>query len=322
MRELVHHAVQRPCDGPDLISIIFEAMDQIPPGKVSTYGDIAAALGDRVAARAVGEVLARYPGPPGSPKHRVVHSTGRVGKGGPGEDPAALLASEGVNVVEGIVRDMAARRFAGFRVKPLLASLREEQEGIREKVFEGDDFGELRRVAGLDVSYAGTKAFGAMAAFDARTGELVEERTTDCDVRFPYIPAYLSFRETPVLRPLVTEREGTIYLIDGHGSLHPRGAGVAAHIGVTLDVPTVGAAKSALVGEVGDEVGGRAPVVLNGEIKGYRIGEGRKATFVSVGHRVSLDTAVEICEHLLVKGIPLPLRRAHDLAGTARRSPE
>jgi deoxyribonuclease V len=102
--------------------------------------------------------------------------------------------------------------------------------------------------------------------------------------------------------------------------LHPRGAGIAAHIGVTLDVPTVGAAKSILVGEVQEPENGRAPVVLGGEVRGYRIGDGKHATYVSVGHRVSLGTAVEVCERLLVKGIPSPLRRAHDLAGEVRRS--
>lgn len=311
--------MQGACDGTDLVTLIYEAVAQIPAGRVATYGDIAAALGDRIAARAVGEVLARYPGPPGSPKHRVVHSTGRVGKDTEGGAPT-LLTSEGVEVEGDVVRDMSSRRFAGFRIEPLLSKLRDEQDAVREKVIDRDDFGELRRVAGLDVSYAGHRAFGAMAAYDARSGELVEEGTTDREVRFPYIPTYLSFREIPVLRPLVTEKEGTIYLVDGHGALHPRGAGVAAQIGVTLGVPTVGAAKSALVGEVDGEVDGRAPVVLDGEIKGYRIGEGGKATFVSVGHRVSLDTAVKVCERLLVKGIPLPLRRAHDLAGMTRRS--
>lgn len=312
--------MQGVCDGPDLISIIHEAVFQIPPGMVSTYGDIAAALGDRVAARAVGEVLARYPRPPGLPEHRVVHSTGRIGKGNSGEDQAAMLASEGLTVIGDTVKDMSSRRFSDFRIEPVLAALKAEQDAVREKVIDRDDFGDLRQVAGLDVSYAGQRAFAAIATYDAITGDEVEERTAECEVRFPYIPTYLSFRELPVLRPLVTEREGTIYLVDGHGALHPRGAGIAAHIGVTLDVPTVGAAKSVLVGEIGDEANGRAPVVLDGEIKGYRIGKGRTATFVSVGHRVSLSTAVEVCERFLVKGIPLPLRRAHDLAGAARRA--
>jgi deoxyribonuclease V len=308
------------CSGPDLVSLVYEAIDQIPPGMISTYGDIATALGDRIAAKAVWEVIEHFPAPPGAPRHRVVRSTGRVGPEDLGS--GATLVSEGVEVENGVVTNMASVRFADFRVEPILVSLRAEQDGVRDRVTDCDDFGELGRIAGLDVSYSGNHAFGALTVYDAGSGAEVGSRTARCDARFPYIPTYLSYRELPVLRPLVTEKEGTIYLVDGHGTLHPRGAGIASHIGVTLNVPTVGAAKSMLVGEVGEAVDGRAPIYLDGEVKGYRIGTGRRTTFVSVGHRVSLATAVEICERFLVRGIPAPLLRAHDLAGEARRSSE
>lgn len=304
------------CGGPDLVPYVYEAVGQIPRGRVATYGDIAVALGDRVAARAVGEVLSSYPGPPGAPKHRVVRSTGEVRD----EESSRALEAEGLAVVNGSVTDMGSARFSEFLVKPVLAELRAEQNGIKDRVIGKDDFGELLHVAGLDVSYRGHRAYGALAVHDALTGAPIGERIAECMVRFPYIPSYLTYRELPALRPLVTESSGTIYLVDGHGALHPRGAGVASHIGVTLNVPTVGAAKSALVGEVLEPVNGRAAIMLDGKVKGCRIGDGRHATYVSIGHRVSLETAVEVCERLLVKGIPCPLRRAHDLAGRARRA--
>jgi deoxyribonuclease V len=100
--------------------------------------------------------------------------------------------------------------------------------------------------------------------------------------------------------------------------LHPRGAGIACHLGVCLDLPTIGAAKSALVGTVQDSEPPHK-VLVGDQVRGYHLGGGRAGTFVSVGHRVSLDTAVEICERLLDRGIPSPLRRAHYLAGRARR---
>lgn len=305
------------CDGPDLVALIHEAVGQIPRGMVSTYGDIALAMGDSVASIAVREVLSSYPSKADLPKHRVVRATGKIG-----DDAGTtnLLKSEGVETVDGSVTDMRSRRFTDIHIDPVLSTLRAEQTSVKDQVMERDDFGELCHVAGLDVSYHGPRAFGAMSVHDAWTGEQVEERTIECEVRFPYIPTYLSYRELPVLRPLVTRRAGTIYLVDGHGVLHPRGAGIASHIGVALDVPTVGAAKSALVGKVLEPADGRAPVVLGGETKGYRVGEGSRTTYVSVGHRVSLDTAVEVCERLLVRGIPLPLRKAHDIAGRARRS--
>jgi deoxyribonuclease V len=291
---------------------------------VSTYGDIALALGDPVAARAVGEVLSHNPTPIVVPCHRVVYSTGRTGwYGGHGqgaERKVELLRAEGVRIEDGVVADLDRIRFAGFRIEPVLRQLREEQDRVRELVVEEDRFGTLRRVAGLDISYSGERAFAARAVYDWATGELLEERTAQSEVRFPYVPTYLSFREIPALRPLIDRSEDLIYLIDGQGVLHPRGAGIASHIGVCFDVPTIGAAKSPLMGQVQGTGGERSPIVLDGRVRGYRLGSGKKGTYVSVGHRTSLETSVTICERFLQKGIPLPLRRAHDLATAFRRS--
>ncbi len=307
----------------DLAELVYRAAGQIPRGMVSTYGDIAAALGDRAASRAVGEILSRNERPVVVPCHRVVYSTGEVGwYGGRGRGAgrkAELLESEGVPLAGGKVGDFAARRFRDFRIEPVLARLREEQEEVARQVVDEDDFEAADRVAGLDVSYQGEEAFAAVAVTDAATGEAVEERTVRCRVRFPYIPTFLSYREIPPLRGLIDDRARTVYLVDGQGALHPRGAGIASHIGVALDVPTVGAAKSLLVGTVDDEGAARSPVRVDGEVRGWALRQGRKATYVSVGHRVSLATAVELCARALVRGIPSPLRRAHELANQARR---
>ncbi len=306
----------------DLVSMVYELTGQIPRGMVSTYGDIAAALGDPVAARAVGEVLSHNPAPIVVPCHRVVYSTGRTGwYGGHGrgsEEKVQLLRSEGVTVIDGQVQDLAEARFTGFKAEPVLRRLREEQERIASLVKEED--AEITRVAGLDVSYADSTAFGALVVCDRRTGSVVEERTSSVTVRFPYIPTYLSYREIPALRPLVRREEGIMYLVDGHGVLHPRGAGIASQLGVMLDVPTVGAAKSLLVGKVGTTSEDAAPISLGGRVRGCRLGTGKRFTYVSVGHRVTLPTAVAVCRPLMRNGIPLPLRRAHDLATEARRS--
>lgn len=311
-------------DDPDLISLVYDLTGQIPRGKVSTYGDIATALGDPVAARMVGEVLSRNPRPIIVPCHRVIYSTGETGwYGGRGRGAMhkiELLREEGIEIVDGRVRNLEDVRFTNFRADPVLSRLREEQGTISARVIEEDGGSPILRVAGLDVSYDGERAFGAVAVLDRTSGELVEERTYQTTVRFPYVPTYLFYREMPALRPLVTRDGTTAYLVDGHGVLHPRGAGLASHLGVMLDVPTIGAAKSQLVGGVVGTSQGKVPIWMDGAIRGFRLGTGRRCTFVSVGHRVSLSTAVSICEPLMRKGVPLPLRRAHELATEARRA--
>lgn len=307
----------------DIAALVYEATSQIPRGMVSTYGDIASALGDKVAARAVGEILCHNPTPIVVPCHRIVYSDGSVGwydgYGKGRERKVQLLHSEGVEVDGERVASFDAIRFRGFRIPPVLKQLRQEQELVRERIADRDDFGKLRRVAGLDVSYEGQRAFSAIAIYDWESGELVEERTMESTVKFPYIPTYLTFREMPALRPLIRPEDGTVYLIDGQGVLHPRGAGIASHIGTCLGIPTVGAAKSLLVGKVERPEAESSPIILDGQVAGHMLREGKKATYVSVGTGVSLGTATEICSQLLDRGIPKPLRRAHDLANKARK---
>jgi deoxyribonuclease V len=308
----------------DLRSLIYEAIAQIPEGKVASYADIASAVGDIKAARAVGMVLAESQRSNVVPHHRVIYSDGRVDwngdSGSRSERKIDLLQEEGVIVDNGAVADLDTIRFTGFHVRPILRELAARQERLRRELVSDDDFGELRLVAGLDVSYIGDHAFGAVVVHDIGTGERVSQSTVETNVCFPYVPGYLAFREIPVLRPLVTLHKDIIYLIDGHGVLHPRGFGIASMIGVELDAPTVGAAKSLLVGSM--EQGGlmnRRKVLMDGRVQGCRIGGiGRSATYVSVGHRVSLATAVNVCERLMHSSVPEPLREAHRLANSMR----
>jgi deoxyribonuclease V len=307
---------------PDIPALVFQATLQIPKGRVSTYGAIAAALGDPVAARAVGEILSSNPTPIVVPCHRVVYSDGRSGwyngHGQGAERKVELLRSEGVEVEHGMVENFADIKFTDFDIPPILQDLKREQEAVRRSVIDKDDFGQIEMVAGLDISYEGNRAFAALTVFDWSSGKLIEERTEESVIKFPYIPTYLSYREIPALRPLISSDEDIIFLIDGQGILHPRGAGIASQIGVCLDVATIGAAKSSLIGTTQGD--GDGPVLVDGKVRGYRMVQGKKECYVSTGHRVSLDTAISICRRFLDRGIPLPLRRAHELANETRRA--
>jgi len=311
-------------EGVDLEGLIIEAVRQIPEGMVSTFGDLAKALGDIVAARAVGTVLASLPCDTDVPHHRVLYSDGRIsntlhdGKGN--VIGTMLLGREGVPLADGKVQSLDAIRFRDFDIEPVLIRLREEQGAMRSLVVDSDAFGNARYVAGLDVSYASDGAVAALVTMDLRCKEVVEEKVMWGETRFPYIPGYLGYREMPLAKRIIEPCEDTIYLVDGQGVLHPRGFGVACHIGVGLGVPTIGAAKSLLLGDLQEESG---EILVDGRTVGKRIQpEGRRKTFVSVGHRVSLATACEVCQDLILRGAPEPLRLAHMKANRERKRRE
>ena len=146
-------------------------------------------------------------------------------------------------------------------------------------------------------------------------------------LRFPYVPGLLSFRESPVLIAAFARlrTEPDVILIDGHGRAHPRLFGIACHIGVLFDKPTIGCAKSLLVGEHDEpgQIGGATvPLVLRGEQVGtvLRTRDGVKPIYVSTGHRVSLASAVEIARNCCDGfRIPKPTREADHFVRDLRR---
>jgi len=183
----------------------------------------------------------------------------------------------------------------------------------------------IRYVAGVDVAYNDRRSIGAVAVFDYDSMKLVEKKTSSKNTRFPYIPTFLSFRELPpavsAIRKLNTKPD--VFLVDGHGLAHPRRFGFASHIGLVLDAPTVGVAKSLLCGEVKDCGSDMwKPIVHEGEIIGAALftKPRSKPLYLSIGHKVSLETAVKIVRHCTKRyRIPEPLREAHITAETKKK---
>lgn len=191
------------------------------------------------------------------------------------------------------------------------------------------DAGGLRIVAGCDVAFdrAHERGVGAIAALAWPSLDVVEEVTVEAPVHFPYVPGLLSFRETPVLLAAF-QRLGVrpgLLMIDGHGYAHPRRFGFACHIGLLLDIPTIGIAKSRLVGASGPlrpERGARADLVDAGEVIGtlLRTRQGVRPIFVSIGHRVSLAAAERLAlEATRGYRLPEPARLADALSKRARQ---
>ncbi len=190
--------------------------------------------------------------------------------------------------------------------------------------------GPIRHVAGTDVSFS--KKSGRMWAgvVVLRYPELlkIEEKWVQGEVDFPYIPGLLSFRELPVLLKAL-ERLKTnpeLILCDGQGIAHPRGLGIASHLGLLVDKPTIGCAKSRLVGEfseVGETKGSYTYLWYKGNVVGavLRTRRGVKPLFISPGNRITLDETVEVVLRCCLKyRMPEPTRQAHLLvSGLMRR---
>jgi len=177
--------------------------------------------------------------------------------------------------------------------------------------------GSITHVAGVDVAYRGECSIGAVAVLDYVSMKLKETKTSRQATRFPYKSTFLSLRELP---PIVSAMDKLriqpdVTLVDGHGVAHPRRLGLASHLGLVLDAPTIGVAKNLLCGKVEDNGNDRwKPVIHKHEIVGAAVftRPNAKPVYVSIGHKVSLDTAREIVLHCAMKyRIPEPLRMAH-----------
>ncbi|MCQ8903094.1 MAG: endonuclease V [Methanothrix sp.] len=185
----------------------------------------------------------------------------------------------------------------------------------------------LETVAGTDVSFSGSRAYAAAVLLDYQDMRLLDVSFADMDVGYPYIPGLLTFREGPViLRALEGIDDADVLLFDGQGIAHPRRFGEASHLGLLLDRPSVGCAKSRLCGEFsepGKERGSFSLVVDRGEIVGaaLRTRTNVKPVFVSPGHMSDLSSAIEIALNCARSHrVPEPLRLAHILSSKRARS--
>ena len=186
-----------------------------------------------------------------------------------------------------------------------------------------------RWVGGADMAYDRRRGLGyaAIVVVDTNSGQLVDLGRFRGPVRVPYVPGFLSFREGPTLLAAWDRLElrPELLICDGHGRAHPRRFGVACHLGLALDLPTIGVGKSRLVGEHRTPGGRRGCAVRlrhDGETIGLvvRTRAGVKPVFVSVGHRVTLDQAKRLVLRLAPRyRLPEPQRLADREVGRMRR---
>ena len=200
----------------------------------------------------------------------------------------------------------------------------EIQSQLRHQVMLEDQLILLRSVAGIDVGFESDGTITRAAVVVLSFPELIvqEKILARRPTTFPYIPGLLSFREVPAVIDALSKLTGLpdLLLCDGQGIAHPRRFGIASHLGLIMDIPSIGVAKSRLVGQhmpVGEIRSARQPLMDGEEIIGnvVRTRSNVKPVYVSPGHRVSVETAVEVVLRCTLNyRLPEPIRQAHRLA--------
>jgi deoxyribonuclease V len=206
-----------------------------------------------------------------------------------------------------------------------IAQAREIQLSLAKRVSAENRVVNPRLIAGIDISAPDAQGVARGAVVVLRYPELdvIEVKEARSKIGFPYVPGLLSFREGPLILAACEELGNVpdLVLVDGQGIAHPRRFGLASHVGLLLDLPTVGCAKSILCGRhqsLGKEAGSQAELLDKGELIGaaLRTKSGVKSIYVSVGHNIDLVSALEwVMKCCRGYRLPEPTRLAHLAAG-------
>ncbi|NDV70035.1 deoxyribonuclease V [Dysgonomonas sp. 25] len=180
-----------------------------------------------------------------------------------------------------------------------------EQERLREKVITENKLSkDIKYIAGVDVAYhdLSQKMVGAAVVLDAETLNVVDSAVHMMEVTFPYVPGLFSFREIPPIKEAYKKLKifPDLIVCDGQGIAHPKNIGMASHLGIELDIPTIGCAKKHLVGyyekeKLGKERGDCEDLIWDDRIvgKALRTQKNINPLFISIGHKIDLDTAIQ-----------------------------
>ena len=201
------------------------------------------------------------------------------------------------------------------------------QKKLTNQLITQDQFSKIQTVAGVDVGFEqqNTIARAAVAVLALENLELIHSSIARRPVTFPYVPGLLAFREIPVVLDALEQlsHQPDMLLCDGQGIAHPRGLGIAAHLGLLTNIPSIGIAKKRLIGDhepVGNQKGDYQPLYIKDKQVGVvlRTRDNVKPLYISPGHRVGITTAMEMVMRCLTKyRLPETTRYAHNLASGA-----
>jgi len=227
-----------------------------------------------------------------------------------------------VIVAKAIICDVKVRDIHRWDVS--VAEAKEIQHSLANQVVKTGKLSNVELIAGVDISGVNKDdiSCGAVVVLRYPSMVAVERRMVLMKIEFPYVPGLLSFREIPLILAACKQLSTTpdLFIADAQGIAHPRRLGLASHLGLVLDMPTIGCAKSILCGQygdLGDEPGDCVSLVDRDEVVGSALRTKRrvKPVYVSIGHRIDLD---EACRWVLAccRGyrLPEPTRLAHQSA--------
>jgi deoxyribonuclease V len=203
------------------------------------------------------------------------------------------------------------------------------QRELASRIDVTQPLGMCELIAGADVSYNrfSDVMYAGVVVWRVADGQVIERQSAVTETHFPYVPGLLSFREAPALLAAFAkvESEPDVVMLDGQGIAHPRRMGIASHIGLWLDRPSVGCAKSKLYGryeEPAPEAGSTSPLTAHRQLIGevVRTKNGVSPVYVSPGHRIDMASSVRAVL-VAVRGyrLPEPTRQAHNYVNDVRR---
>ncbi|MGB9936383.1 MAG: endonuclease V [Methanobacterium sp.] len=196
----------------------------------------------------------------------------------------------------------------------LIQELAEIQNKLSREIIKEDSFEKIETIAGVDISLEkDNTAIAAAVIMNFKTLQVIEQKTLSVQMLFPYITGFLGFREAyasvSVLKTLKNNYD--ILMVNGHGIMHPRAFGLASHVGFLMDIPTMGIAKQLPWGKYDFKDESEIKYILSDN---KTVGAYIKGKYVSIGHKISLKSAINIALKTSVFKMPEPLRKAHILA--------
>ena len=199
-------------------------------------------------------------------------------------------------------------------------ALKKEQLKLAEKVITSDSIKNIKTIAGADQAYIGNKVISAIAVCDYKGLKLIEEKHAVVDAKIPYKSGFLFYRDGPAVMEAFNKLENKpdVLIVKANGILHPRRIGMASHLGILLDIATIGAAKNLMLGEVREKT-----IYVEKEARGYELitREHARPIYISPGDKISLKTSLEIVKNSLRQPhkLPEPLHLAHKHGNKVRK---